>query len=51
MRKNIKIIGSGFSALAAACYLAKEGNKVTIYEKNSTIRGKSGTIKKRWIHF
>ena len=37
--KDIKIIGSGFSSLAAACYLAKEGNKVTVYEKNSTIGG------------
>ena len=41
MNKDIKIIGSGFSALSAACYLAKEGNKVTIYEKNKTIGGRA----------
>ena len=41
MNKNIKIIGSGFSALSAACYLAKEGNKVSIYEKNKTIGGRA----------
>ena len=41
MNKDIKIIGSGFSALSAACYLAKEGNKVTIYEKNNTIGGRA----------
>ena len=41
MNKNIKIIGSGFSALSAACYLAKEGNNVAIYEKNKTIGGRA----------
>ncbi|WP_264553663.1 phytoene desaturase family protein [Flavobacterium sp. N2038] len=41
MRKTITIIGSGFSALAAACYLAKQGNTVTIYEKNQTIGGRA----------
>ncbi len=51
MRKNIKIIGSGFSALAAACYLAKEGNKVTIYEKNSTIGGRARQLKKDGFTF
>lgn len=51
MGKNIKIIGSGFSALAAACYLAKEGNKVTIYEKNSTIGGRARQLKKDGFTF
>jgi phytoene desaturase len=51
MRKNIKIIGSGFSALAAACYLAKEGNKVTIFEKNSTIGGRARQLKKEGFTF
>jgi phytoene desaturase len=46
MKKDIKIIGSGFSALAASCYLAKEGNKVTIYEKNSTIGGRARQLKR-----
>ncbi len=35
--KDIAVIGSGFSSLAASCYLAQAGNKVTIYEKNGTI--------------
>jgi len=39
--KDIAIIGSGFSSLAAASYLAKAGNKVTIYEKNTTIGGRA----------
>ncbi len=41
MKKEIKIIGSGFSALSAACYLAKAGNNVTIFEKNKTIGGRA----------
>ncbi len=41
MKKNIAIIGSGFSALSAACYLAKAGNNVTIYEKNETVGGRA----------
>ena len=41
MKKNISILGSGFSSLAAACYLAKEGNTVTIFEKNATIGGRA----------
>jgi phytoene desaturase len=41
MKKTITIIGSGFSSLAASCYLAKEGYKVTILEKNSTIGGRA----------
>ena len=46
MRKDIKIIGSGFSALSASCYLAKKGHKVTIYEKNDSIGGRARQLKK-----
>ena len=46
MQKNITIIGSGFSSLAAACYLAQAGNIVTIYEKNQTIGGRARQFKK-----
>lgn len=41
MPKTIHIIGSGFSSLAAACYLAKEGNKVSVFEKNSSLGGRA----------
>lgn len=41
MKKTITIIGSGFSSLAASCYLAKEGFDVTILEKNNTIGGRA----------
>ena len=51
MKKNIKIIGSGFSSLAAACYLAKEGHEVTLYEKNATIGGRARQLKKEGFTF
>jgi phytoene desaturase len=51
MKKDIKIIGSGFSSLAAACYLAKEGNKVTVYEKNASIGGRARQLKKEGFTF
>ncbi len=51
MRKNIAIIGSGFSALAASCDLAQAGNTVTIYEKNSSIGGRARQLKKEGFTF
>lgn len=39
--KNISIIGAGFSSLSAACYLAKQGREVTVFEKNTTIGGRA----------
>ncbi len=40
MNKNVVIIGSGFSSLSAACYLAKDGHSVKLYEKNKTLGGR-----------
>ncbi len=51
MRKDIKIIGSGFSALAASCYLAKQGHKVVVYEKNATLGGRARQLKKHGFTF
>jgi len=51
MKKDIKIIGSGFSALAASCYLAQQGHSVSIYEKNSTIGGRARQLKKDGFTF
>jgi phytoene desaturase len=51
MNKKISIIGSGFSALAASCYLAQKGNDVTVYEKNSTIGGRARQLKKDGFTF
>lgn len=51
MGKQIKIIGSGFSSLAAACYLAQQGHEVAVYEKNSTIGGRARQLKKEGFTF
>ncbi|SHI31353.1 phytoene desaturase [Mesonia phycicola] len=39
--KKIILIGSGFSSLAASCYLAKMGYEVEIFEKNNTVGGRA----------
>ncbi|HQY21101.1 MAG TPA: phytoene desaturase family protein [Ignavibacteria bacterium] len=39
------VIGSGFSGLAAASYLGKEGIDVEIYEKNDDIGGRARSFK------
>lgn len=49
--KNISIIGSGFSSIAASCYLAKYGYKVTVYEKNDYIGGRARQLKKDGFTF
>ncbi|MES2487032.1 MAG: phytoene desaturase family protein [Bacteroidota bacterium] len=51
MIKDIKIIGSGFSSLAAACYLAQQGHKVAVYEKNQHIGGRARQLKKDGFTF
>ena len=51
MNKNIAIIGSGFSAISAACYLAKEGNNVSVFEKNESIGGRCRQFKKDGFTF
>lgn len=43
--EKIAIIGSGFSSLSAACYLAKDGYDVSIYEKNSDFGGRARQFK------
>ncbi len=51
MNKTISIIGSGFSSLSAACYLAQQGHNITIYEKNATIGGRARQLKKDGFTF
>ncbi|WP_055448634.1 phytoene desaturase family protein [Lacinutrix mariniflava] len=51
MNKTIHIIGSGFSSLSAACYLAQSGNKVTLFEKNKTIGGRARQLKRDGFTF
>ncbi len=51
MPKTIQIIGSGFSSLAAACYLAKEGNKVAVFEKNNSLGGRARQFTEKGFTF
>lgn len=51
MKKKIHIIGSGFSSLAAASYLAKDGFQVTVLEKNSTLGGRARQYKNQGFTF
>ena len=51
MKKTIQIIGSGFSSLSAACYLAQAGHQVSIYEKNSSVGGRARQLKKEGFIF
>lgn len=51
MKNNIAIIGSGFSALSAACYLAKDGYNVSVFEKNNTVGGRCRQFKKEGFTF
>lgn len=41
---GVTVIGGGLSGLYAACFLAKQGVKVNLYEKNDTIGGRSRTF-------
>ncbi len=49
--KEIIIIGSGFSGLSAACYLANKGYKVKVLEKNETIGGRARQLKQDGFTF
>lgn len=51
MNNKIIIIGSGFASLSAACYLAKAGNEVTVFEKNETVGGRARRLSKEGFHF
>ncbi len=51
MKHSIIIIGSGFSSLAASCYLAKAGYDITLIEKNKTIGGRARQLKRDGFTF
>jgi phytoene desaturase len=48
---RIIVIGSGFSGLSAACYLAKSGNQVTVIEKNDQPGGRARVFQSRGFKF
>ena len=45
MSKKVIIIGSGFSGLSAACYLAQQGCDVTVLEKHASVGGRARQFK------
>ncbi|MCW2263947.1 MULTISPECIES: phytoene desaturase family protein [Sphingobacterium] len=45
MKKKIAVIGSGFSGLSAAAYLAKAGNEVHVFEKHDQPGGRARQFK------
>lgn len=51
MSKSISIIGSGFSALSASCYLAKAGHNVSVFEKNEAVGGRARQLNKDGFTF
>src|SRR5438874_2230029 len=42
-RKRIAIVGAGHNALVCACYLAKAGHDVTVFERRSRVGGAVNT--------
>ena len=51
MKKNCIVIGSGFASLSAACYLAKDGWNVSVYEKNDSLGGRASQFVKDGFTF
>ncbi|MGB1040756.1 MAG: phytoene desaturase family protein [Flavobacteriales bacterium] len=51
MKNKITIIGSGFSSLSAACYMAHAGYEVDVYEKNEQLGGRARQYKKDGFTF
>lgn len=49
--KKVAVIGSGFSSLSCACYLAKMGFETHVFEKNSTVGGRARQLKKEGFTF
>ena len=49
--KSVSVIGGGFSSLSAACYLAKAGFQVELFEKNATIGGRARQYKEAGFTF
>ena len=48
---KISIIGSGFSSLSAACYLARAGFDVDVYEKNEQVGGRARVLEEDGFRF
>ncbi|SHI02872.1 phytoene desaturase [Chryseolinea serpens] len=49
--KKVAIIGSGFSGISSACFLAKHGFDVTVFEKNDSPGGRARKFKAQGYTF
>ena len=49
--KKVGIVGSGFSSLSCACYLAKFGFEVSVFEKNSDLGGRARSFQTNGFTF
>ncbi len=49
--KSVVVIGSGFAGLSAASFMAKQGWKVTVIEKNATAGGRARQLKENGFTF
>ncbi|MCA5005754.1 phytoene desaturase family protein [Sphingobacterium bovistauri] len=49
--KKVAILGAGFSGLSAACYAAKKGHEVHVYEKHETAGGRARQFKANGFTF
>ena len=49
--KSVIIIGSGFSSIASACYMAKAGYQVTVLEKNEQLGGRASLWEHKGFRF
>ncbi len=50
-KKHIVVIGAGFSGLSAAAYLARDGYRVTVLEKNAQPGGRAHTLEQDGFRF
>ena len=51
LKKNICVIGSGFSGLSSATYLANKGHNVYVLEKNSKLGGRARKFSSKGFTF
>ncbi len=49
--KKVVVIGSGFAGMSAACFMAKAGWDVTVFEKNEMPGGRARQLKKAGFTF
>jgi len=51
MKRKVAVIGCGFAGLSAACFLAKAGYDVTLFEKNATPGGRARVFESNGFTF